>query len=800
MNYIPQKVYELLEWDRIVSAIEERAQCEPGKKYAREIAPLDEKAARERIDLITEMRTALIEGETCDFAGITDIAPKALRASKGSTLGLDELFAVRTAVRSLARVRNYFSVHKDKMPGCDSLASTIDPCAELNVLLTKAFIESGDLNGTTYPQIGRIEKLIHSIKSDIERQLSKLIHSPHMEDVLQEKIHTTRGDRYVILVKANMKSRVKGTVVDISGSSSTLYVEPDSIAPLNDEILMRRAELEREMDKICAELSESVGYHAEPITHNVVIASKLDFLLAAAKFSRDTKGAPPVITDEPVIELFIARHPMLTMLIKDEVVANDVSLGRDFSAIVITGANTGGKTVLLKTIALAALMAMHGLHISASPDSRIGIFTTIMTDIGDDQNLDMSLSTFSGQVVALNDMIAHAHDRALILIDEIMAGTNPRHGAALAQSILERLADKGARVAVTTHYPELRYLAPNDPRFRNGSVSFNVENLKPTYELVMGIPGASFTFEIASKYGMDQSIITRAEAITSSEELSTEALIEKINQYKDEIANEKLEAEKLARELAYEKETLAQTQRQLKEETRRVKKGEGLAFIEELRACRETVAAKIKALQNADIRTAGKIQEELIAQEKEISKKVARTSGEALRESHVSGEKADIEPGMRVIVVPLEKEGIVEEVNGERKSAVVRLGNVFSRFAFSDLLIAEQDAKPAKEQTYQTKARRVKTDAPVPLTIQTAYNTIDLRGKRVDEALIHMENELDRMMRGNIQTAVIIHGHGTGAVKEAVRKNLKLSPYVTKYRAGEQSEGGDGVSIALLAL
>ncbi|HNX58027.1 MAG TPA: hypothetical protein PKK43_02940, partial [Spirochaetota bacterium] len=507
MNYIPQNVYELLEWERIISAIVDRAGSDPGRDFAKAISPLDETRARERIALITEMREMLIEGESCDFAGITDVSSKALRASKGSVLGLEELFAVRNTVHAVARVRGYFSIHREKMPKCDVLASSIDPCAELNTLLSKAFLDTGDLNGATYPQIGRIEKIIQSVKSDIERQLSKMIHAPHMEDVLQEKIHTTRGDRYVILVKANMKGRVKGTVVDISGSSSTLYVEPDAIASLNDEILMRRAELEREMDKICAELSESVGYHAEAIARNIAVTAELDFILAAAKFSRDTKGAPPVIAEDPVIELYSARHPLLTLLIRDAVVANDVSLGRDFSAIVITGANTGGKTVLLKTIALAALMAMHGLHLSASPDSRIGIFNTIMTDIGDDQNLDMSLSTFSGQVVALNDMIEHADSRSLILIDEIMAGTNPRHGAALAQSILEKLADRGARIAVTTHYPELRYLAPSDPRFRNGSVSFNVENLKPTYELAMGIPGASFTFEIASKYGMDPSII-----------------------------------------------------------------------------------------------------------------------------------------------------------------------------------------------------------------------------------------------------------------------------------------------------
>ncbi|HEY1405701.1 MAG TPA: hypothetical protein VF857_03745, partial [Spirochaetota bacterium] len=315
MFYIPQNVYDLLEWEKILAALEGRAASDPGKTFARGISPLTAVESRARIDLVTEMRNALIEGESCDFSGMTDVSSKALRASKGSVLSLEELFAVRNTVRTIFRIRNYFTIQKERMPKCHDLSATMVPCDEMNAVLTKAFLDSGDLNGSTYPNIGRIEKAIQSIRQDIERQLSKLIHAPHMEDVLQEKIHTTRSDRYVLLVKANMKGRVKGTVVDVSASSSTLYVEPEAIASLNDEIFMRRAELEREIDKICAELSERVGADSDAIAHNLGISSYLDFVLAAAKFSRDTKGAPPEITDDPVIELYSARHPLLTLLI-----------------------------------------------------------------------------------------------------------------------------------------------------------------------------------------------------------------------------------------------------------------------------------------------------------------------------------------------------------------------------------------------------------------------------------------------------------------------------------------------------
>jgi DNA mismatch repair protein MutS2 len=715
MEYrISEHVLNLLEWEKIIVAVTSRTTSDPGKVYTRALFPLTADEARVRLELITETRTALIEEDSCDFSGLADVHASVSRAAKGSSLGLDELFAVRSTMRTTGRVRAYFSARGETMPRCRDTAAAIDPCEELTRTLGKAFTEEGELNGSTYPQIGRIEKAIRSVRQEIERTLSKLIHSPSMEDVLQEKIHTTRGDRHVILVKANMKGRVKGTVIDISGSSSTLYVEPDSITPLNDEILLRKAELEREIDKICAELSELTGAHASEIAMNIEIAAYLDFILAAALFSRDINGSAPVITDEPVIDLVHARHPLLSLILKEKTIANDVKLGGAYSCLVITGANTGGKTVLLKTVAISAVMASHGLHLAASPDSRIGMFTSIMADIGDDQNLEMSLSTFSGQIVALNEMLAHSHDRSLVLIDEIMAGTNPRHGSALARAVLEKLAASGAKIAVTTHYPELRDIATDDARFRNCSVSFNVENLKPTYELIMGIPGASFTFEIASKYDMDRSVIERARVLTSSDELSTEALIEKINRYKDEIEARKNDAENLAKELVLQKDRLSETERLLKEETRRVKKGEGISFLDDLRAYREEVARKIKELQSADIRTAGKIQEDLIALEKTIAGRIHEDNAAALREKSGGKTPPSITLGAHVVVIPLEKEGIIEETNDERRIAVVRLGNIFSRFPYDDLLAtarkedATQTKRPAHRRTQSFASGRVR--------------------------------------------------------------------------------------------
>jgi DNA mismatch repair protein MutS2 len=797
MDILDSKTRESIEWDALLSELSTRAGSEPGKKFAASITPLAAEDARSRCALISEIKEGLIQGKWCDFSPLADVTGDTLRASKGSVLSLSVLFTVRGTVRAFGDIQSFYLDNSEMLPLSCALASQMPPCPELRATLSKAFTDDGDINGATYPQIGRIDHAIRDTKHSIEQTLSKIIHSQNMDDVLQEKMHTIRNDRYCLLVKANMKGRCRGTVQDVSGSSSTLFIEPEQIAHLNDELLMKRAEREREIEKIIADLSEIAGAHHEEIRVNTALAAQLDFLQGAAKFSRDIKGSAPEISDKPVIDLVRARHPLLQLLIGDKNVANDISLGKKANCIVITGANTGGKTVLLKCLGLSALCAAHGLHIAASPDSTVGIFNRVTADIGDDQNLEMSLSTFSGQIVALNSMLETCGDRTLILLDEIMAGTNPRHGAALAQSILESFVARGGKVAVSTHYPELRNLAVDDARFANASVAFNIDSLQPTYELINGIPGASFTFEIAQKYGVSDHIIGRARQITSSDELSTEALLEKINQYKDAIALEKKEVERLGAELSEEKKRYEEMRRLLKDETRKVKKAEGVAFIDEIRKFREIAAERIREIHTAGGKRAEEIRDELSRIEQRTAESMKRDTREALSESERKAPSGVIEPGTRVLIVPLEKEGVIEESNAGKRTAVVRLGSIFSRYSYDDLLITGKEKESAPAKKFRP-AKGSSSQERIAVTIQTPQNTVDLRGMRADEALSFLDESLDRMTRSNIPSAVVIHGHGTGALKTAVRQYLKKSPYSAGFRPGEQSEGGDGVSIVMI--
>lgn len=797
MNLTNESTLRLIEWNKITEALTARATTPPGKAFASKIAPLSIDDARIRLELISEMKESLIRGERCDFTGLADVRASAIRAEKGSTLSLSDLFAVRSTVIAAHRIRLFFTSKNELMNRVSVLAESIPDITECTKILSQAFTDDGSINGKTYPQIGRIERAIISLRDEIERSLSKMVHSTNFENVIQEKIVTERQGRYVILVKSSMRSRVKGTVLDASASSATVYVEPESVSEKNDEIMMRRAEMEREIERIIAELSIVVGENGSSIITALQVAAEIDFLNGCSLLSRDIRGNAPLIENNPIIDLISARHPLLSLIMKEGVIANDIDLGKRFSSLIITGANTGGKTVLLKTIALSVVMAAHGLHIAASPDSRVGIFDTVLADIGDDQNLEMSLSTFSGKVVALVEMLSQASPNSLILIDEIMAGTNPRHGAALARAVLESFADNNARVAITTHYPELRNLASEDSRFANGSVSFDTATLKPTYQLTTGLPGASFTLEIASRYGMPQSVITRAESLTSSDELSVDALLERITRFKEEIAAEREHAASLTSELALERERLGELEKKLKDEKHRVSKGEGLAFLDEIRHAREESARKISELHNAGAKRANELVKEIAEIESVMEKKIKILNEENIEGIRASDTKSPLEKGTRVLVIPLEKEGIVEEGNSDKKIAVVRLGNVFSRFSYDELVIRSLPEEPKKGKLAVHSSKTIQENDPIPVTTQTSYNTVDLRGLRLDEALIKLDASLDRMAGGSIPSAVIIHGHGTGALKTGIRQALKSSPYIIKFRSGEKGEGGDGVTIAL---
>ncbi len=797
---ISERVLEALEWDRIVELLTGGCRTAPGRDFARTLEPLTRLHAASRLGKLTDLKKIkLLENDSPDFSGIEDIGQLAGLAEKGGVLTLEELGLLRNFLTACAGLRRFLVRHRDVYPAIASEADGLDPLNDLTSLFSKSLTEAGALSRGAYPELGKIEDEIAALRRDMEKRLTEIIHSPAMSACLQEKMFTTRGDRYVLLLKSTFRGKIKGTVHDISSSEATLFIEPDAVTDLNNRIVMKEHALRREISRILAALSAQAGEKSSELQSNLIIAGRLDFLNSGAELSEKLNAVEPLLSEEAVIDLYNARHPLLYLMNPGGTVPNSVSLGKNFRCLLITGANTGGKTVLLKTIGLCALMAKHGLHIPAGPDSVIAVFDGIFADIGDDQNLSQSLSTFSGQIVALNEMLVNALPNSLVLIDEIVVGTNPRQGAALARAILESLADTGALMAVTTHYSELKNLATTDPRFENASVSFDPDSFAPTYRLLTGLPGSSHAVEIAGLYGLSRAVLARARSLIDESELAADGLIEKVQRLEEDLRGERELIADLRKELEREKGYLAGERRKLQSLEAELKAARGVEFLDEIERLKREISERARELRGADMRTLGELRRDIDSMETSVREGVKAAGKQRLSDSHRPFDPESCRPGDAVMVLPLGKRCVIESIDTAQGTAQVLLGNSLrSRFPFEELMIPVDSGKKKRKPKETPINLSPPGESFVPLTIQTSYNTIDLRGRRVDEALSEMHAGLDAMVRSGVGCAVIIHGHGTGAVKEAVRSELKHSSYVNDFRPGEQGEGGDGVTIAVL--
>ncbi len=806
---VDTRVLEVLEWPSVIAELSRRCSTDPGRQRAETLSPLSRDDIRKRLRKTSELKEVLIQGEAPDFSGVSDIRSSIERAVKEGTLRLEELYAVREFILASRKIRAFFNSRREYLPSWRDQAGSISPCSEPGQELIPAFTDNGDLSSSHFPRLKQIRDEINALKTEIEKRINDLIHAPSMDKVLQEKIYSTRNERYVLLIKSSMKHQVKGNSLDVSSSGATVFMEPEQIQPLNNRLNALLVELQIEISRIVRELSLLVGKHGAELELNLDIMADADLHNSAARFSIDLKGCEPEVPGEPVIKLLGARHPLLYLMSPETTVPNDITLGYDYTGLIISGANTGGKTVLLKTTGLCVLMIMHGLHIPAGPDSVLGPFSSIMADIGDDQSIIHSLSSFSGQIVVLREMLDKADSRTLVLIDEIIVGTNPRQGAALAQSFVEQLVATGARIVVSTHYSELKELAGKNPSVRNASVSFDLETLSPTYRLTTGLPGVSYALEIARLYGMPETIITRAKELLDSRELSVESLIETMQRYEQDIREERARLDLIREDMEREKTHLHEREKTLERQRENLKNERGVEFLDELHRLRARVNERIGELRQAGMKEAGNVRQELEEIQSRIIADLEKNRKIRYSRKYRPFDPGRAAPGDRVFVLPLEKEAVIADMDMKGETAELLLGSsIKSRFPFRDLL-TRPVGDGAGRSTGSARTGKHEKSAPAEgaphsppekegITIQTSYNTVDLRGMRVEEALIKMEADFDRMLRGGITPAVVIHGHGTGAMKEAVRAGLSQSSYVDHFRPGKYGEGGDGVSIVYL--
>ena len=787
------KNHKTLELDLILEKLAAECSCDDAKDLARGLKPAGDMAEVEMLLQQTEDAFSLLArfgGPS--FSGLKNVNNSLHRAAAGGSLNPKELLDIAyclRALRTLDEWRNHSSGVKTSL---DFFFEGITSNKYLETKILSCVVSEEEIADKASDTLFDIRKKIRSKENSIREKLDSLIHSSHYQQFLQEAIITQRNGRFVVPVKAECRGNVPGLVHDTSSTGATVFIEPASVVDANNDIKVLQGKERDEIMRILYELSAESGDFAESIKHSYESAIRLNLIFAKAHLAYKMKATKPILNNEGIICLKKARHPLID---PKKVVATDIALGDEYDTLVITGPNTGGKTVSLKTLGLLTLMTMCGLLIPVADRSRVSVFNNILVDIGDEQSIAQSLSTFSSHMVNIIDIMKKADDKSLILIDELGAGTDPVEGAALAVSIIEALREKGAIIAATTHYAELKAYALDTPGVTNGCCEFDIETLRPTYKLLIGVPGRSNAFAILKHLGMTQDVIDNAKAIVGSDNRDFEAVLEKLEASRHALEEERKVAEEMT-ERARKIEEKAQSE---------------MDKIETLKA-RELDKAKREAqkLIDAAERKSSQFLLELDKLKKEQTSsnatEIARKTRRAVKAQ--MGEMDDLinpneladnwdydyklprnpVPGDRIVIKGIGEGEVLEFKNN---NVFVKSGLLKTRVKLSDIMILDKPKKkPVKTQhnVYRTSSR---ADADVK-------TEIDMRGETVDEALSELGLFIDRCVLNNIEEIRIIHGKGTGALRSAVTDYLKTHPNVSEYRLGRYGEGENGVTIAKL--
>jgi len=775
--------WHTLELPKILERLATYASFSAGAEKARALTPsplLDE--IRERIETTSQARVLLETRPQTSLGGARDVRPQVIAATRGAVLAPADLLDIRGTLVAAQTLQRDLGRLERQFPRLADIAGRIAPCPDLVEEIAHCLDERGEVRDSASAELSRIRHELRAAHSRLQERLQRIISSPRNAPFLQEPIITLREGRYVIPLKADFKGRIGGVVHDRSASGATIFVEPFSVVELNNAWRELQIDEEREVQRILAGLSAHVAMHAAAIEHTIDALADLDLALAKARYAEEIDAVAPALPDHPparpAIRLLKARHPLLD---PQTVVPIDVVLDQATHVLVITGPNTGGKTVTLKTVGLLTLMAQAGLHIPAAAGSALFPFETVYADIGDEQSIEQSLSTFSSHLTNILSFIDRVDERSLVLLDELGAGTDPAEGAALARALLETFRVRGATTFVATHYPEMKAYAQLTPGVQNACVEFDPETLSPTYRLTVGLPGRSNAFAIARRLGLAEEIIRRAESMISQDERQTENLLKDLHQLRLQAAEERAAAAAARAAAQREAETLRQRLSALERERAAVLAQAQAEVAAEIERLREEVMALRRRLQ-----AASKSLSEVAAIEEELE--TLEEEAEALAEPPPPPEplpvpQRPIRSGDTVWIEPLRTQGQVLAVEGEE--ADVQVGPARARVKLRQL---ELRAAPEAEVV----------PAHSGYTPPPARTEIDLRGMLVDEALEQLDRTLDAARLTGLPWLRIVHGKGTGALRHAIREYLHGHPLVASYRPGEKGEGGDGVTVATL--
>lgn len=789
MTDLFEKSLHTLELHRVLAMLEEQAVTEEGKGRTLALRPATE--LREVAYSLQETSAAVdyinVRG-TPSFSGVRPVAGSLLRAEMGGVLNTRELLGIAAVLRAARSAKEYGDRAEDKTV-IDHLFRSLRAHRQLEERITNAIVGEEEIADSASAELASIRRHIRATAGKVRDILNKILSSGQAK-YLQETIITMRSGRYVVPVKSEHKNEIPGLVHDVSGSGSTFFIEPMAVVKVNNELRELQAREEKEIERILAELSSEAAAIRDEILENYQLLIFLDLIFAKGKLAIRMKGREPNLSERS-IELKKARHPLLD---PKTAVSNDLLLGKDFDALVITGPNTGGKTVTLKTIGLLTLMAQCGLHIPVEDGSTVAVCSQVWADIGDEQSIAQSLSTFSSHMTNIVHMLKHTDERTLILFDELGAGTDPVEGAALAVSIIEKARELGALVAATTHYAELKVYAMTTKGVQNASCEFNVETLAPTYRLMIGIPGKSNAFAISQRLGLPQEMIQKAAERIDAENIRFEDVLTRLEEQRQNMEREREEAAKLRLEM----EANTRKAKQFREEMERLReqameaaRAEAQEIIEDARRTSDEVFRELKEMQRNQSR--GADWQETNEQRAGLRHKLNQAEG-ALGAKREEAPPPMIRPAAAGDTVELLKMGTQATVLSVNKDGLLQLQAGIMRVTARQEEVRVVEGETASQKEAKRHIRRTEHK----LRSLGASPEVDLRGMTTDEAEGVVARFLDQAMLGGLHSVTIIHGKGTGAVRKTVHQFLKKSRYVQSFRLGRYGEGEDGVTVVEL--
>lgn len=786
------KVLTTLEYTKIIDLLTEKADSEPGKKLCRDLVPSTDlstirTAQRETKDALAR----LFRIGSTSFGSNRDLGFSIRSLEIGSSLSMSELLKLASFLDNVSRIKTYGKKEREDLPNdsLDAYFEGLTPMTQLANEINRCILSEEEMADDASPKLKSIRRSKLSTNEKIHSQLTSMVNGAY-RTFLQDAVITMRDNRYCIPVKAEYKSQVSGMVHDQSSTGSTFFIEPAAVVNLNNQLKELDLQEQEEIEVILGDLSSQAAVHTSELAADQKIMTTLDFIFAKAKLAMEQNATEPIFNTEHYIQIRKGRHPLLD---KKKAVPIDVRLGKDFDLLVITGPNTGGKTVSLKTVGLFTLMGQAGLHIPALDRSELSIFSEVYADIGDEQSIEQSLSTFSSHMTRVVHILQHADADSLCLFDELGAGTDPTEGAALAIAILNYLHDRGIRTMATTHYSELKIYALSTNFVENACCEFDVETLRPTYRLLIGIPGKSNAFAISSKLGLSDEIINAAKEQISKEDESFEDVIADLEQSRVTI-------EKEQQEIAEYKERIRSLQEQLQKKNEKIDQAKdkilrdanekARAILQEAKdVADETIRDFNKAGASADIKELEKKRQKVRDKINEKNGKLALGNTQKKPADQKTVDPKKLKKGDSVKIISMNLKGIVNTLPDARGNLFVQCGIMRMQTNINDLV-------PVKEETITAPALQRTNTGKLKMSKSFSVSSeINLLGCTVDEAIAKLDKYLDDAYLAHLPSVRVVHGKGTGALRSAVQSHLKRLKYVKEYRLGEYGEGDAGVTI-----